>query len=208
MHVLPNTNHLTNGRTGVQLELPPFGSAIIVFGSGEGGTETAPPVPSRSMPVISDRPWSVVFQGGRGVPDIPVAMAELRSWTESSDPGIRYFSGTATYKATVSAPSFAREEQVLLNLGDVHEIARVRVNGHEAGTVWAQPLTLRVDPWLKPGKNTLEIEVVNLWPNRIIGDQQPGVTQRFVETNITSYHADSSLLPSGLLGPLEWIVQQ
>jgi hypothetical protein len=155
-----------------------------------------------------DATWSIAFEPGRGAPEKPVSATVLKSWTDWPDPGIHYFSGTATYTSTVTAPSIAAGERVLLHFADVREIARVRVNGHDAGTVWAQPLTLRVDPWLKPGRNTLEIEVTNLWPNRIIGDRQPNASQPFTKTNITTYRADSPLLPSGLIGPVEWIVQK
>ncbi len=205
---LSDSTRLPDGRMRVALELPAFGSAFIIFGALPADSQSALPRISRSVNLVTDHPWSVAFQAGRGAPTLPVAMTELRSWTESPDAGVRFFSGTATYTATVNAPSFSAGDQVLLHFSDVHEIARVRVNGQDAGTVWAQPLTLRVDPWLKQGKNTLEIEVTNLWPNRIIGDQQPGVTQRFTQTNITAYKASSPLLDSGLVGALEWIVQK
>jgi hypothetical protein len=208
MHVLSDAARLPDGRTRVRMKLPPFGSAFLVFGLQPTRGETALPVESRSVPLVPDQPWSITFEQGRGAPVKPVSVTTLASWTDSSDPGIRFFSGTATYKTTVAAPVTAPGQQVLLHFTDVREIARVRVNGQYAGTVWATPLTLRVDPWLKPGRNTLEIEVTNLWPNRIIGDQQPGTPQRFTETNITAYRADSPLLPSGLIGPLEWILQK
>jgi hypothetical protein len=102
------------------------------------------------------------------------------------------------------APEHGAGEQVWIHFADIREIARVRVNGHDAGTVWAQPLILRVDPWLKPGRNTLDIEVTNLWPNRIIGDLQPGNHRHFTTTNIRKYQRDSPLLPSGLIGNIEW----
>ena len=202
------STRLPDGRMRVGLELPAYGSEFIIFGTLPVDSKSALPRTSRSVSLVTDQPWMVAFETGRGAPAAPVTMPELRSWTESPDAGVRFFSGTATYTATVDAPSFSPGEQVLLHFSGVHEIARVRVNGQAAGTVWAQPLTLRVDPWLKHGKNTLEIEVTNLWPNRIIGDQQPGVTQRFTQTNITAYKASSPLLDSGLVGALEWIVQK
>jgi hypothetical protein len=69
------------------------------------------------------------------------------------------------------------------------------------------PYTVRVDTLLHPGQNLLEVEATNLWPNRIIGDLQPGNTQRYTHTNITKYTADSPLLPSGLIGPVEWLIE-
>jgi hypothetical protein len=164
------------------------------------------PVVNKLEAVAMKSPWQVSFQTGRGAPETPVAMDELRSWTESKEPGVKYFSGTATYVADVEAPVYEKGGKVLLKFTDVREIARVRVNGKDAGTVWAKPLQLRVDPWLKPGVNRIEIEVTNLWPNRIIGDMQPGVTRRYTQTNITKYQVDSPLLPSGLIGPVSWVI--
>ena len=106
------------------------------------------------------------------------------------------------------APQLADPAAISLAFTDLHEIARVKINGQEAGTVWAKPLTLHVGPLLHPGENELEIEVTNLWPNRIIGDLQLGATQRFAQTNITAYKADSPLLPSGLIGPVLWVVEK
>jgi hypothetical protein len=148
----------------------------------------------------------VTFQPNRGGPATPVEVRSLKSWTEWAEAGVRYFSGTATYRTKVTAPFFSKGSRVWLCFADVREIARVRVNGRDAGTVWARPLKIRVDRLLKPGENTLEIEVTNLWPNRLIGDLQPGTTQRFTQTNITTYRADSPLLPSGLIGPVTWEV--
>ncbi len=206
VHRLTARKALDDGRIQIQVELPPFGSTFVIFHTRAQTALREAPRTLRSEPIAST--WQLTFQPGRGAPQEPTPMTTLQSWTNAADSGIRFFSGTATYSANVSAPAFSAGEQVLLHFSEVHEIARVKVNGRDAGTVWAQPLTLRVDPWLKPGVNTIEIEVTNLWPNRIIGDLQPGVEHRWTATNITAYRANSPLLPSGLIGPVEWIVQK
>ena len=197
----------TDGRTQISITLAPFGSIFVLFPHQESERLARQMVTEATQPLKLNGTWTVLFQPGRGAPQ-QQRDAKLESWSVSTDPGVRYFSGTATYKATVIAPSFARGEHVLLHFSDLREVARVRINGHDAGTVWAKPLTLEVDRWLQAGTNTIAIEVTNLWPNRIIGDLQPGVSKRITDTNITSYHQDSPLLPSGILGPIEWMIQR
>jgi hypothetical protein len=192
----------------MSVELPPFGSTTLVF-SKELSNRSAPPVRiARTLPVTVLKPWTVGFQSDRGAPDGSVEMPVLKSWTESSDPAVRYFAGTATYRADLMAPDAQPGARIWLRLPQVREIARVFVNGKEAGTVWAKPLMLRMDAFLKPGVNHVEIEVTNLWPNRIIGDLQPAAREHITSTNIVKYRADSPLLPSGLIGDPEWVIER
>ena len=89
-----------------------------------------------------------------------------------------------------------------LDLGDVKNLAEVIVNGKSLGIVWKKPFRVDVTSALKPGENKVEIKVTNLWVNRLIGDAQPGVTNKITYTTMPFYQANSKLLPSGLLGPL------
>lgn len=84
----------------------------------------------------------------------------------------------------------------------MREIATVTVNGRKVDTVWRQPFTAHVDQFLHAGDNKIEINVTNLWPNRLIGDLQPSATEKFTHTNVHSYTKDSQLLPSGILEPV------
>lgn len=204
----PGAEVQPDGRTRLALSLPPFGSIFVVLAHSTDGPLSAPPRLVRSEPLRPLGPWRVTFQPNRGAPATPVPFAHLTNWTESDIPGVRYFSGTAVYRADVIAPEHNGNDQVWIRFADVREIARIRINGHMAGTVWAKPLALDVGPWLRPGRNTLEIEVTNLWPNRIIGDLQPGATAHYTETNIRIYKPDSPLLPSGLIGELEWDIRR
>jgi hypothetical protein len=194
-----------DNRTRVSFSLPAYGSLFILF-NPSFASSPATSKPQHAEPIHPTHGWLLGFQPGRGAPTTPVPVTTFTSWTQAPQPGIRYFSGTATYNATVEAPAITRNSPVYLHFTDIRELAQVTINGHAAGTVWAMPYTLRVDPWLHSGLNQLSIAVTNLWPNRIIGDLQPDNTHRYTQTNITKYKADSPLLPSGLIGPVEWLV--
>jgi hypothetical protein len=147
--------------------------------------------------------WTLSFPAGWGAP-LSVPWQHFQSWTESTDPGIRYFSGTAVYRTTLHVPSglLGSHRQLWLQLGQVREIATVTVNGRAAETLWRQPFAVRIDPLVHAGDNILEIEVTNLWPNRLIGDLQPLAKAQFTHTNVRAYTKDSPLLPSGILEPV------
>jgi len=147
--------------------------------------------------------WTLDFPPNWGAPahiDVPT----LKSWTEFNDPGVRYFSGTATYRTTIhiDANLLLPNQEIWLDLGSVYEVARIRVNGTSLTPLWKQPYSARIDGYLHPGDNTLEVDVTNLWPNRLIGDAQPGITHRYTWTNIKTFKSSSPLLTSGLLGPV------
>jgi hypothetical protein len=92
---------------------------------------------------------------------------------------------------------------VILDLGAVREIAEVTINGKPVGGIlWKPPFQINVTDDLKPGVNELSVKVTNLWPNRMIGDLQPGVTKTYTWTDFKPFKADSPLLESGLLGPV------
>jgi len=93
---------------------------------------------------------------------------------------VRYFSGTATYRTTVTltASQLGEKNSIRLDLGEVHEVAAVRINGKPAGILWKAPYALRADPLLRAGENTIEVDVTNLWPNRLIGDAQSANDRR------------------------------
>src|ERR1019366_4069617 len=95
--------------------------------------------------------------------------------------------------------------RVEIDLGELREIAEVALNRRPLGTLWKLPFRVDATAAARPGLNHLQVSVTNLWPNRLIGDEQPGVTHRFTHTNIRKFTRDSSLLPSGLLGPVRII---
>jgi hypothetical protein len=129
----------------------------------------------------------------------------LTSWNTSTDDGIKYFSGTATYaKEFEMAPDQLRPDaRIVLDLGAVKEIAEVTINGTALGGVlWKTPYTVDVTRALRPGTNRLEVQVTNLWVNRIIGDAQPTATTRYTFLGFPQYSRSAPLLESGLLGPV------
>jgi hypothetical protein len=145
--------------------------------------------------------WSVAFQSGRGAP-ASAKFATLASLSEQAEPGIKYFSGVATYTNSFTLPKGAKHGGPLwLDLGQVAEIAEVRVNGQLVGTVWHAPYRIDIGKAVKPGANVLDVRVANLWINRLIGDQQPGAG-KVTWTALPTYRADAPLRPSGLIGPV------
>ncbi len=174
-----------------------------------------------------DHGWQVKFPPGLGAPP-SARFADLVSWTERPEGGIKYFSGRATYfrPFPVSRGMLAGGRSVMLDLGDVKNFATVRVNGRPVLTLWKAPFTVDVTKFVHAGANTVEIDVTNLWPNRIIGDEQlpPDVewdgnhlkkwpdwlqdrqtrpkTGRITFETWRYYTKDSPLLPSGLIGPV------
>jgi hypothetical protein len=192
-----------DGRTGMALHLDPFGSAFVVFSrrAAHALSVTRTTTHAVSTADLPAGQWTIAFQPGWGAPSGTQPLKGFKSWSESPKPGIRYFSGTATYRTTVNVKR-AAGQRVFLKLSELHEICTVRVNGKDAGTIWAMPYRLDITNALHDGANTLELEVTNLWPNRIIGDAQPAAPRTYTKTNIRKYTADSPLLPSGLVGPV------
>jgi hypothetical protein len=188
--------------TTVPLQLQRYESVFVVFDKSTSTQKRTVIQPTGSAIAKLDGPWDVTFQAGRGAPE-KMHFAALSDWSQNADLGIKFFSGTATYVKTVRVPSasFKPGARFELDLGSVQNIAEVSVNGRSSETVWKPPYTVDVTAGLKPGMNAFTIKVTNLWPNRLIGDKQPGA-KRVAFASIDAYTADSPLLPSGLLGPV------
>jgi hypothetical protein len=192
-----------NGRTSVPLNIEPWGTVFVVFRKAATAASFTAPVPSETELAAVSGPWAVKFQPGRGAPE-SVALPELVSWTSNADAGVKYFSGTGTYTQTIDAPAswFTKGAKVWIDLGNVKELADVEVNGKSLGTVWHTPFRVDASAALHPGENQLTVKVTNLWPNRMIGDLQPGVTNPITFADVKPFKADSPLTDSGLLGPV------
>ncbi|MPR32152.1 glycosyl hydrolase [Salmonirosea aquatica] len=186
------------GRTQVLLHFDSWDAFFIVFNDKTTATSYTKPASTEKPLLTISTPWQVSFQEGRSAP-AKATFDKLGSLTESSEPGIKYFSGTASYLTDFTSPVAGKG---VVDLGDVKNIAEVYLNDKYQGTVWKKPFRLDlVDP-LKKGTNTLEVKVTNLWVNRLIGDAQPETTQKITFTTMPFYQANSPLLPSGLLGPV------
>lgn len=198
-----------NGQTKVTLNLAPNDAVFVVFGKNSKQTRVTVPGKTETALTTLNKSWRIFFQKDRGAPD-SIVVDKLQSWTSSPDRGIKYFSGTASYVQIIDAQKhwFNPNANIWIDLGDVKNMAEVFINGKSAGIVWKQPFKLEISGLLKPGKNNLEIRITNLWVNRLIGDQQPGVEQKITYTTIPFYKADAPLLPSGLMGPVRIITQK
>jgi hypothetical protein len=171
--------------------------------------------------------WDLRFPPNWGAPE-HVTLNRLISWNDHPDAGVKYFSGTATYSRTIQVPASLIEgnHRLYLDLGKVAVIAQIKLNGQDLGLLWKEPYRVDVTGVLRPGDNDLEIKVVNLWINRLIGDEQlpedsernsngtlkqwpewlmkgqPSPTGRFTFTSWRLWHKNDPLVESGLLGPV------
>ncbi|MEN6561147.1 MAG: glycosyl hydrolase [Acidobacteriota bacterium] len=223
------------GRTELRVELGPLGSVFVVFRTAEPSeSPKLDPLardtflPSADPAALTiDGPWQVEFPEGWGAPRT-ATFERLQGWTESSDPGIRAFSGIATYRTTFElSAALASKRRLFLQLGDLTEIAEVTVNGKDLGVVWLPPYRVEISGAVRSGSNRLEIRVANLWANRLNADSLRPESERFTRSNLdriqTDPTSDSSygrvprgktrpvyteippLMRSGLFGPVQII---
>ncbi len=196
-----------DGRTTVPMRFAPHQSFFVVFRRGTvqagGRTPRGANFPTTVPVATLGGPWQVRFDPEWGGPG-KVRFDALEDWTARPEPGIKHYSGIAAYRTTFDLPESLRDgtEPIRLELGVVHHVARVRLNGRDLGVVWCNPWSVDVTGAVRPTANRLEIEVANLWPNRLIGDQALPSDQRHTWTTWNPYRADSPLIPSGLLGPV------
>jgi len=185
------------------------------------------------QPINVSGPWNVAFPPNWGAPG-HITLDKLASLSTHGDPGVAHFSGIATWGATFSMPPkwFAEGRRFYLDLGRVEVMARVAVNGKDLGVLWKSPYVVEVTDYVKPGENTLKIEVANLWINRMIGDAnleedskrrpegnlaewpqwvlegKPSPTGRYTFSTWNLWPKDAPLPDSGLLGPVRILAAQ
>lgn len=147
-------------------------------------------------------PWNVSFDPEWGGPE-KIVFNELSLWNNHQDPGIRYYSGSASYINTFKiSPDQLKNKRIYLDLGEMYNLAEVYVNGQSAGVWWQPPFMGDITDLVTDGENKLELKVVNLWPNRIIGDNYLPDNKRFTKTNVAKFDKDYPLRYSGLAGPV------
>jgi len=218
---------LPNGQPAVRAWQP--GVAELTTAAGKTVKVEVNDVPA---PREISGPWELSFLPNWGAP-AKVTLEKLISWPDHADPGVKYFSGTATYakEIEISADRFGADRTLWLNLGIVKNIAEVSLNGQSLGILWKPPFTVEITGAARLGKNKLEIKVTNLWPNRLIGDAQlpddvewgsagpmgsplkkwpqwvldgkPSPTGRLTFTTWHHWKKGDKLWPSGLLGPVQ-----
>jgi hypothetical protein len=179
-------------------------SAFVVFHdlSGQPVRSLISPsglVADLAMKLELKGPWSVRFTPGGGAPE-QVGFPELISWTDHTDPGIKHFSGAAFYSSSFEWP--ADGQHLTLDLGKVAVLASVKLNGRDLGVLWKEPFAIDVSKALRPGRNDLEIRVVNTWNNRLIADAALPENKRITWTTWSPFQPGDALQSSGLLGPV------
>jgi hypothetical protein len=214
---------MEQGKTQLCVTKP--GDYQCTLSSGKTVTVSVPNVPE---PLQISGPWTVAFPEGWGAPP-QIQLEKLIALNKHSDSGVKYFSGTATYRCQfdVTPELFAGDHRITLDLGNVAVMADVKLNGKPLGILWKSPFQLDVTATLQAGQNSLEIAVANLWVNRLIGDQQlpsdtdrndnrtlkqwpqwlldgkPSPTGRFAFTTWELWRKDDALVESGLIGPVQ-----
>jgi alpha-L-rhamnosidase len=197
----PVSYRIEGGETIIPLSLAADQSVHVVFRKAAVADALAIKKLAPTALATLDGPWNVAFQADRGAPAAAV-LPQLTPLNENADPGIKYFSGMASYTKTFTAPrGWKRGQALWLDLGNAREVAEVSVNGKLAGSAWHAPYRVDIGALAKVGLNTLSIRVANLWVNRLIGDAQPGAT-KITYTAMPTYRADAPLRASGLIGPV------
>lgn len=193
-----------DGRTVVPMAFDPFGSAFLVFNRNAPAQRDQQKVNFPEMAVVAtlDGPWTVRFEADKRGPADPVTMETLVDWSRSNDPRIRYYAGSATYATRVVLAARDPHEALYLDLGNVGVMAEVRVNGRPAGGVWTPPWRVGIAGLVHAGENTIEIDVVNTWANRLIGDSRVPLKERRTWVAVPAAQPSDTLMPSGLLGPV------
>ncbi|HWI93833.1 MAG TPA: glycosyl hydrolase [Flavisolibacter sp.] len=154
-----------------------------------------------------DGSWKVDFNPSLGGPKEAITFNSLTDWTQHADSAIRYYSGTAVYSKTFNHYG-QKGKTVWLNLGTVNNLAQVFVNGKNCGVAWTAPFRVDISKAVKQGENTIQIEVVNTWNNRLVGDSHLPKEKRITYTAYPFKMEDKPLLPAGLLGPVVVEVEQ
>lgn len=152
--------------------------------------------------------WVLKFDTAAGGPKASVYFPKLTSWSEG-DSSIRYYSGSVVYSKVVEVTSLNGSpiNQAWLTLSSVHNIATVKVNGVDCGTIWAQPYSVDISKAIKEGANIIEIIVSNTWHNRLIGDQLLPEAKRITWTTAPFRLKDKPLLPAGIVGEVKLTVR-
>jgi hypothetical protein len=182
-----------------------FEAGIYTLVWSDGKKETIKAEKSSSEISLSGK-WDLHFDPAWGGPD-HIEKEELKSWIDFEEIGIKYYSGTATYtKSFALTKKDIKGKSLILDLGNVQEMASVKINGNQLATRWCAPFQFDISKYVTTENNKLEVEVVNMWPNRLIGDGKLPPEKRFTKTNINKFEAPDAekyLRASGLIGPVK-----
>ncbi|MCK9640532.1 MAG: hypothetical protein M0R39_11550 [Prolixibacteraceae bacterium] len=212
--------------TNVPIQFDPNQSFFVLFTTEK--QESSPiktstkNFPEKNTILTLDGSWKLNFDsklGGSG----EIIFDKLEDWTKRPESGIKYYSGTVSYQKnfTLTKSSLKQASRFWIHLGKVNNMAQVSLNGIDLGTLWTAPWSIDITKAIKESENLLEIKVVNLWPNRLIGDEQfpsdgianrnwpdwlieikPRNSERITFATYNFYKKNAPLLKSGLLGPV------
>lgn len=202
----PASYAIMGERTTVPLHLNPRESVFVVFRRRAAEpSRILPQMKSATLATISG-PWEVSFQPNLGAPK-NIQMAKLEPWTMNGDDGVKYFSGTATYAKTIQVPKAWLKSGtcIILDLGNVKDIAQVSINGQLGAALWKPPFQADITRLLKAGKNRVEIKITNQWTNRMIGDSKLDPDKKVLPAStgaISPFGPPPVLTEAGLLGPV------
>lgn len=222
---------IADGRMQIPLHFESYQSFFIVIDKDQKAkTESAEAENFAPLHVLFEikTPWNVSFDPKWGGPST-IVFNKLEEWTERPEAGIKYYSGIAKYRNTITLSKNVvsdKNKEIFLDLGKVNNMARIRINGKDMGVIWTAPFQLKITDAVVAGNNPIEIEVANLWANRLIGDEQfpdDGIKNgkwpewlikkqartsgRFTFTTAKFYKKDSELLKSGLIGPVRLLIK-
>lgn len=199
--VMPATYYFSQSTTTVPIILEKRQSVYVVF---RKKTDIKARTIPKSEPILLTTlagPWDISFPPDLGAP-AQISVQKLESWTSSNDDGIKYFSGTATYTKTfeVQKSWISSGKKIILDLGEVRDLAEVKVNGQSAGILWDYPFRTDITSMVRKGSNSLEIKVTNQWTNRLAGDQKAAPGKKILNSSLFVY--SRVLNESGLMGPV------
>ncbi len=215
------------GITTIPLQYFPYESYFVVFNIGKSGKNPEHigkgNFPEYKKILTIEGAWDLLFDPEWGGPE-EIRFEKLEDWTKHDMRGIKYYSGIATYRKSFNLSDVkTKSGSYFIDLGEVNDIARVKLNGHDLGVIWCAPWRIEITNALKAGDNNLEIEVANRWINRLLGDRlEPDANVRtvtfdhgFLEgrkylTGRYTFTIDAAMrsfrftepLSSGLLGPV------
>ncbi len=212
----PPPRHLAQARLAAGQALTSQDGRIVLAGAGAAalvradGRSLAPVVAPTPPPIVLDQPWTLRFSGWRAPAD-RLTLARPALWNTLGPDRVRFHAGSGEYATQITLPRslFARDRRLLLDLGAVHEMAEVVVNGRRAGLCWIAPFRLDITAFLRPGRNTIAVTVTNVWHNRLVGDRYLPEAERIAwvyprlrGTKDWLPAKDAPLLPAGLAGPV------
>ncbi|MCD8193959.1 MAG: hypothetical protein LUD74_05335 [Tannerellaceae bacterium] len=196
---------MQEGTTTIPLKLEPLESSFIIFrnkAKKPASSSLLANFPQQEPVATISSPWIVSFDPARRGPATPAVMDQLQDWSTSGNDNIKYYSGTAVYTNNIQLSGLSKDKNYYLDLGKTMVVAKVKINGQEAGGAWTSPWRVDISNYLQEGENKIEIAVTNNWINRLIGDGMLPEAERQTWTPINPYNKPHALQPSGLMGPV------